>query len=99
VAFPFKLNPFWLGVKGFTKVVQEVWNSLEFDEEPSALRRLVQKLKVLKHKAISWGKTQKKLRLLEVSSIEEALEKYYLDKANGSTGAEVDVQIKELEYI
>jgi hypothetical protein len=68
------LNPIWLGEKGFSEVVHEVWKSTEFDDEPSTLRRLVWKLKELKHKVIGWEKVQKRLRLLELVSVEEDLE-------------------------
>jgi hypothetical protein len=62
IAYPFKLNPIWLEEKGFSDLVSSVWKSSEFDSEPSAMRRLVWKLKALKHKVIGWEKVQKKLR-------------------------------------
>jgi hypothetical protein len=47
--YPFKLNPMWLREDDFTLIVQEVWNDQLFLQESGAQRRLVWKLKLLKH--------------------------------------------------
>jgi hypothetical protein len=82
--------------KGFSEIVDSVWKSKEFDSEPSTMRRLVGKLKVLKHKVIGWEKLQKKLRLLELVSIEEELESLYFIKLSGRA-LDTDNNIKEME--
>jgi hypothetical protein len=50
-----------------------VWKTNEFDSEPSTMRILVGKLKVLKQKVKGWAKIQRKLRLFELEYIEEEL--------------------------
>jgi hypothetical protein len=70
-SYPFKLNSIWLGEGGFSAIVQEVWSSLEFVDESSAQRRLVWKLKKLKHRVTAWVKEQRRLKHLKLDKIEE----------------------------
>jgi hypothetical protein len=84
IAHPFKLNPIWLEEKGLCDIVHTVWNSTEFDGEPSTMRRLVGKLTALKQKVRDWEKVQKRRRHFELVQVEDDLEKLYLTKANGN---------------
>jgi len=81
----------------FSDLVASVWKSNEFNLEPSAMRRLVGKLKSLKHKVIGWEKVQKKLKFLKLEYVEEELEKSYNFKISGRDSMDIDIYIKELE--
>jgi hypothetical protein len=66
-------------------------------EEFSAQRRLVRKLKKLKHRVKSWANEQRKLKHLKIEKIEEDLEAYYQKKAHKMDTTDSDLHIKELD--
>jgi len=66
-------------------------------EEFSAQRRLVRKLKNLKHRVKSWANEQSKLKHLKIEKIEEDLEAYYQKKAHKMDTTDSDLHIKELD--
>jgi hypothetical protein len=73
VAYPFKLNPVWIGDDSFAGMVRDVWNDPRLLLIIGAQRRLVGKLSLLKARVKSWAKEKRLRDQLDLVKIEEAL--------------------------
>jgi hypothetical protein len=77
IAYPFKLNPVWIGEDSFAELVRDVWNDLSLHHITCAQRRLVGKLTSLKARVKLWAKEKHLPDMLDLDNIEEALENRY----------------------
>jgi hypothetical protein len=73
VAYPFKLNPVWIGEDSFVGMVRDVWNDPCLHHITGSQRRLVGKLSSLKAHVKLWAKEKRLRDMLDLDKIEEAL--------------------------
>jgi exonuclease III len=96
-AYPFKLNSLWLREDEFSRIVHEVWKDQLFLQETGIQRRLVWKLKFLKHRVKLWVLQHRSHSLMKLEKLEEDLRGFYQESSSGLRSREVEGQIKTLE--